>query len=61
MIQLYYLKALNQVLITFFQTAILECTLKVVGHFACWSHCVPAGAMFMQPIKPAMCNFSRAL
>ena len=39
MIQMCHLKALNQVLITFCQTAILECTLKVVGHFASWSHC----------------------
>ena len=40
MIQMCHLKALNQVLITFCETAILECTLKVVGHFASWSHCV---------------------
>ena len=39
MIQMCHLKALNQVLITFCETAILECTLKVVGHFASWSHC----------------------
>ena len=39
MIQMCHLKALNQVLITFCETAILECTLKVVGHIASWSHC----------------------
>ena len=44
MIQMCHLKALNQVLITFCQTAILECTLKVVGHFASWSHCARVGA-----------------
>ena len=43
MIQMCRLKALNQVLITFCQTTILECTLKVVGHFASWSHCAGAG------------------
>ena len=43
MIQMCHLKALNQVLITFCETAILECTLKVVGHFASWSHCARAG------------------
>ena len=40
MIQMYHLKASNQVLTTLCQTAILEYTLKVVGHFASWSHCV---------------------
>ena len=44
MIQMCRLKALNQVLITFCQTTILECTLKVVGHFASWSHCARARA-----------------
>ena len=42
MIQMYHLKASNQVLTTFCQTTILEYTLKVVGHFASWSHCAPA-------------------
>ena len=42
MIQMYHLKASNQVLTTFCQTAILEYTLKVVGHFASWSHCAHA-------------------
>ena len=55
MIQMYHLKASNQVLTTFCQTAILEYTLKVVGHFASWSHCAPVAARphFRGDLRPS--------
>ena len=39
MMEMYHLKLLNQVLITFCGTPTLEYTLKIKGHFACRSHC----------------------
>ena len=39
MVQMYHLKQSDQVFVIFFKNTILEHTLKIVGHFASWSHC----------------------
>ena len=45
MMEILHLKPLNQVFKTFHQTPTLEYTLKIKGHFACWSHCASGRAL----------------
>ena len=54
MTQMYHLKSLNHVFVTFWKTAIHESTLKVVGHFACWSHCAGGGLPPSLPSPPLL-------
>ena len=43
MMEMYHLKLLNLVLITFCKMPTLEYTLKIKGHFACRSYCAGGG------------------